>query len=67
MEAANDTEYKYDKYECKLPWCVHNGATTSVHDCPYTRKFNITCSMPHVDQPNGKFAKAAGAAGWATE
>lgn len=36
-------------------WCFHNGKTTHSKDCPYTIKFRFTCSMPHSDQPNGKF------------
>ena len=38
-------------------WCVHNGETTYACNCPYTIKYNLTCSMPHLDQPNGKFDK----------
>lgn len=36
-------------------WCFHNGKTTYSQDCPYTIKHRIQCSMPHIDQPNGKF------------
>jgi hypothetical protein len=36
-------------------WCVHNGANTDSNNCPYSVKFGFTCSIPHNDQPNGKF------------
>ncbi len=36
-------------------WCIHNGKTTTTASCPYTKKQGLTCSMPHCDQPNGKF------------
>ena len=39
-------------------WCIHNGKTTTAASCPYTKKHNgLTCSMPHCDQPNGKFGQ----------
>ena len=38
-----------------LPPCVH-GFNIKSTMCPYTLSHNgLRCSMPHIDQPNGKF------------
>jgi len=38
-------------------WSIYNGKNTNSNNCPYTKKFGIKCSMPHIDQSNGKFTK----------
>ena len=51
-----NTTIDFNSNDNKL-WCIHDGEHTTVAQCPSTIDTGLPCSMPHIDQPDGKFAK----------